>query len=298
MVIAGYLLLAPPVFVLGPLGVTLLATRPQSAREWVWLLFTIAGISLAVASRGDLPSQIVLSGAVFGSGAYLIATLVRPAPLFQRASVAVAVAVVATVAWCYSLGIGFATLQNQVAADLRAAATEMMKVTFTDPAATSEYREMIKGLVNWAPQIGALYPGHLVLLGLAGLGLSGLLYHHIASRPIAPPPGRFRDFRFNDHLIWGAIFTLALLVVPLPPGMHLIARNGLLVWGGLYAIRGVAVTSSYLAVMTVPIQVLLTLIALFMQPFTTGGLLALGLADTWLDVRRRMPPPIPGGAKS
>jgi hypothetical protein len=41
--------------------------------------------------------------------------------------------------------------------------------------------------------------------------------------------------------------------------------------------------------------VLLVVGALFLFPFAVGGLTLLGLADTWLDFRRRVKPPSPGG---
>ena len=37
------------------------------------------------------------------------------------------------------------------------------------------------------------------------------------------PSGRFREFRFNDHLVWGAIFTLGMVLVPLPSPVAVIA---------------------------------------------------------------------------
>ena len=39
----------------------------------------------------------------------------------------------------------------------------------------------------------------------------------------------------------------------------------------------------------------LALIAMFLLPFVVGGLTLLGLADTWLDFRRRLATPATGG---
>jgi hypothetical protein len=39
----------------------------------------------------------------------------------------------------------------------------------------------------------------------------------------------------------------------------------------------------------------LTLVALFLSPFAVSGLALLGLADSWLDFRRRAAPPPTGG---
>jgi len=39
----------------------------------------------------------------------------------------------------------------------------------------------------------------------------------------------------------------------------------------------------------------LTLVAMLVLPFVVGGLTLLGLADTWLDFRRRLSTPATGG---
>jgi hypothetical protein len=61
-----------------------------------------------------------------------------------------------------------------------------------------------------------------------------------------------------------------------------------MVWGFLYAVRGLAVFS--VGSRRVPGHVIatLTLLAMFLLPFVFGGLTLLGLADTWLDFRRRL----------
>jgi hypothetical protein len=47
--------------------------------------------------------------------------------------------------------------------------------------------------------------------------------------------------------------------------------------------------------MRAPVRVMLVVGALFLLPFAVGGLALLGLADIWLDFRRRMAPPTSGG---
>jgi hypothetical protein len=43
--------------------------------------------------------------------------------------------------------------------------------------------------------------------------------------------------------------------------------------------------------------VVLAIVAMFLLPFLVGGLTLLGLADTWLDFRRRLATPTAGGFK-
>jgi hypothetical protein len=67
-----------------------------------------------------------------------------------------------------------------------------------------------------------------------------------------------------------------------------LGSNLLLVWSVLYAARGLAVFSA--GSQRVPALVIATLsvVAMFLLPFVLGGLTLLGLADTWLDFRRRL----------
>ena len=76
---------------------------------------------------------------------------------------------------------------------------------------------------------------------------------------------------------------------------RLAGANLLLVWGGLYAARGLAVFSAGSARVPTPVVATLAFISLFLLPFVVGGLLLLGLADTWLDFRRRLATPSTGG---
>ena len=60
---------------------------------------------------------------------------------------------------------------------------------------------------------------------------------------------------------------------------------------GIYGARGLAVARTLLLRMAPFLTPLLCLIALPVLPLPLSGLVILGVADTWLDLRRRMPPP-------
>jgi hypothetical protein len=143
-------------------------------------------------------------------------------------------------------------------------------------------------LTQMVRTIGAFYPALFFLAALAGLRLAWSWYHRIVARPIGPAPAPFAAFRFNDQLIWGWVAGLALCVLPLSPGWRALGGNLLLVWSALYAARGLAVFSA--GSQRVPRTVIATLsvVAMFLLPFVLGGLTLLGLADTWLDFRRRL----------
>jgi hypothetical protein len=65
----------------------------------------------------------------------------------------------------------------------------------------------------------------------------------------------------------------------------------------LYAARGLAVVLTQAGGIAGPVGAVLGIIAVFLLPFVVGGLTLLGLADTWLDFRRRLSTPSTGGFK-
>src|SRR3954464_6755118 len=143
--------------------------------------------------------------------------------------------------------------------------------------------------------VSQLYPGLLAIAAVAGLRLAWAWYHRLALRPLGPPPAPFRSFSFSDQLVWAWVAALALTLVPVPEPWRLAGANLLLVLVVLYASRGLAVFLTQSGRVAGPVGGVLLLIAMFLLPFVVGGLTLLGLADTWLDFRRRSSTPTTGG---
>ena len=136
---------------------------------------------------------------------------------------------------------------------------------------------------NTAP----LVPGLIALESLAALALGWSIYHRLSRVPLGPKLSPLVDFRFNDQLIWGLAVGLTLCLLPAFGEGRTAGFNLLIFFGGLYLIRGLAVLSwiargryAFMFVLSLfPVTLLLL-----------GGIaLALGLGDTWLDLRRRPP---------
>ena len=162
--------------------------------------------------------------------------------------------------------------------------------TAPDPATLESLRSVGGALVQFSPY----FPGVLALVLFGGLCLAAVLAPRIAGRSVTPAAGPFRDFRFDDHLVWlvvaglaGVLFAAATPVAG--PSASLLAFGC-----GLYALRGAAVLSTTLQRAPRVFVGMLVVGSLFLFPFALGGLTLLGLADTWLDFRRRQPS-IPGG---
>jgi hypothetical protein len=289
-VLAGFLLLAPPLYLLGPFALLTLLSRPRSVREILFLALAGAGIAAALSGNLDLGSQILRASALVLAGVFALLNLRPRGPVFPRALAAVALTGLGLCLWAWAHGIHWQMVQQAFTDMLRTSYRAMADMAGPDPKSRQEVQNFVQQFVEAAPDIARAMPGLLALEGLAGLLLAWRWHHRIAGTPLGVAPAPFREFRFNDHFVWGAIFTLGLLLVPLPPAVTAVAINLLIVWMGLYAMRGLAIVSTILAAAPGPLKLLAAGLALLLLPLALGACLALGLADVWLNVRGRFVP--------
>jgi hypothetical protein len=289
--LAGYLLLAPPVFVFGPLAGLLLLSRPATAREWVWLLAGGAWSALWLQQIGGLGAQVTRAAAVLLCGAFLVLTLWQPSNAVGRAVAATAAAGTGLGLWMWRLGIGWSRLVTGVDQELSTYETAL-RDQWRNAGAPQELITQAGALMH---SVSQLYPALLALAGIAGLRLAWSWYHRLAVHPLGAPPAPFRTFGFNDQLVWGWVAAGALALAPVPEPWRLGGANLILVLGVLYAARGLAVVVTQAGGVAGPVAAVLGFIAIFLLPFVVGGLTLLGLADTWLDFRRRLATPSTGG---
>jgi hypothetical protein len=289
LLFAGYLLVAPPMFVFGPLVGLLLLSRPATLREWVWVAAATSWSLLWLSEAGGLSGQFVRAAAVLVSGSYLALTVWRPSNQLSRCLVATAGAGIALGGWMIGLGVRWTELRQSIQLDL----AEIDRLARAQWSGMSGATEALADLAGMADTLSLLYPGLLALAAIAGLRLAWSWYHRIAERPIGPAPAPFAAFSFNDQMVWGLVIGVALLLLPLP-GVRVIGDNLVLVWAALYAVRGMAVFAAIAGRVPAPVLVALAAVTLLLLPFVLGGLTLLGLADTWLDFRRRLTP-VTGG---
>lgn len=289
LLFAGYLLVAPPMFVFGPLVGLLLLSRPATLREWVWVAAATSWSLLWLSEAGGLSGQFVRAAAVLVSGSYLALTVWRPSNQLSRCLAATAGAGIALGGWMIGLGVRWTELRQSIQLDL----AEIDRLARAQWSGMSGATEALADLAGMADTLSMLYPGLLALAAIAGLRLAWSWYHRIAERPIGPAPAPFAAFSFNDQMVWGLVIGVALLLLPLP-GVRVIGDNLVLVWAALYAVRGMAVFAAIAGRVPAPVLVALAAVTLLLLPFVLGGLTLLGLADTWLDFRRRLTP-VTGG---
>ncbi len=282
-----YVVLAPSIFLLGPLLLLLLVSGPRALREWVWISASALGLSVwAQTGSDDLPVRMLQAAGVLFSGAMGASALAWPSTVSPLARLGAAVTFMAggVAVWAAVLGIGVADVTGAIAAQTVAMATLLLQ---GNPSPSPEIRGLLESVIQTAPASARLAPGVLVLAALAGGGLAWTWYHRVAVTPRGRPPRAYAEFRFDDRLVWGAIITLAVVLAPVPDRWNWLGGNLLLVWIGLYVFRGGAVLWSLVRRAPVFVRLALLLGGILLLPFASGGLLALGLADTWVDLRQR-----------
>jgi predicted membrane protein DUF2232 len=287
LVVIGYILLAPPVFLFGPLAGLLLLSRPGTVREWLWL-FAAAGLSVMWLNQpGGLATQFARAAAVLVAGTFLALTVWRPSGQFSRVLVAVALAGAALVGWMWHFDIGWSQIQRALEHDLWTSNRELI-TRLGQAASRSSGQEVLDQMSAIVHTMASFYPALLTLASVAGLTLAWRWHHRIARHPLGASPAPFTAFHFSDQLVWGWVVGLGLCLLSLPAPWQAIGVNLLMVWAVLYAVRGLAVFSAGSQRVPGPVMATLTLVAMFLLPFVLGGLTLLGLADTWLDFRRRL----------
>jgi hypothetical protein len=91
-------------------------------------------------------------------------------------------------------------------------------------------------------------------------------------------------------LVWCALWPGAEGV----RGLETLATNVLVVMFSLYALRGAAIFRASTGRPSAVGVALYSVLAILMFAFVASGLMVLGLADTWLDFRRRLAAPTGG----
>ena len=299
---AGFVIGGPPdatLFLAGPLLLLLAVSRPQHQREWFWMIAAAVASGLMFRGSPSLVEQTSRSAAALFAGAFLVGTLLEIESLSSRLLLAAGAAGGATVAWFAHLGIRFGGLRTALMAEVWTSYRTMfpeLPPTPIDGATLAGMSESARGalparLSANTQAIGDLYPGALVIAALVGGWLAWGWYHRIATRPLGSSPRPFSELRFNDHLVWLLISSLAVTLFRAPGATALVASNLLFVLGALYWARGLAITRYAMSRLAAPPLFKIAVTAFLVLPLAFGGWLLMGVADTWLDIRRRLQPP-------
>ena len=299
MLVLVFALFAPGSFVLGPLAGLLLVARPVSRLAWGWLAIAVLWTAGWLSRTDELTGQFARAFVVVLIGAWLVLLVIRPGRAVQRSLLAVGVALAVTFGWLVALGFQWGDLEA-------AAARALSDVLLTQAHAIeklgggSDLGATMLDVAGQARAMARLFPAGIALAALAGLALAWRGHFWLSSRPLGPVPAPFSAFTFSDQVIWLLVAALALVLIPADPWLEPVQQLGtnlLLVVTALYVVRGAAVLRATAGRVSTPFALVAFLVAVLMFVFVAGGLSLLGVADTWLDFRRRAAP-ANGGVKS
>lgn len=287
-----------PVFFLGPLALLLLASRPRTLREWCWIAVCLGAVAAWFQLPDSLGERTVRAAAVFFVGGFVSLSAAGVRSLFVRAMVATALAAVAVTTWFAVYHLSFAALQSEIVNQAWDASHQIWTTLPAAPPTGSSDLMVEAAPADFAHQLGAavammatLAPALLALVALLGAWLASTWYGRIARTPITAPPPPLAEFRFNDHLVWLLLLFVGMALVHTSDNVHLVTQNVLVVVLAMYWLRGLAVIRAALRRASPFVIGILVLIMFPMLAFVLVGLTLLGVADTWLDFRRRLAPP-------
>ncbi len=279
-----------------PLAALLLLSRPASRRELVAALVA-AGFSLWwLFGQGTVADQVVRAATLIAALTFALATRYTRGTLTHRVLLSVLAASLGLAVWFILEGWSWSAVSWWV--ERRASfGARLVLGRIWNPEAPigtplpSAPRDLALWLEEGIRVLADNYGAIAALQLMAALVLALALYGRIARAPWGLPPGRFRDFRFTEHLGWVGVVSLTVLLVPKLAAAKVAAVNLLIVTGVLYALRGAAVTVFGLGLLGGTgtwAAALLGLAVVFLLPLIAAGAIVLGVIDASFDLRSRL----------
>ena len=268
----------------------------RAALALIWLALSVWILVLPAGPSGSPYDQMtrgwtILLAASFGLVSLWSATV----PFFARALAAIALATGVGFLIALAAPSGIARFHHAAGEEFtRRASTSIDRIQ--ESMDTPEWKQLaakLPGLDTWNDDSEAmmraipdhsasLLPSLLALESLAALALGWGIHQRLSAVKIGPPLGPLVEFRFNDQLIWAVAVGATLWVLPAFADGRNAGLNLLLFFGALYLLRGLGV----LTWISKGRYAFIVILSLIPQVFIVVTL-ALGLGDTWLDLRRR-----------
>jgi hypothetical protein len=268
----------------------------RAALAVIWIAFSIWILLQPAGPPGTQYDQMARGWAILLAASFgLVSLWSTTVPFFSRALVAVGMATGIGFLMALSSPSGIARFEHAAGEEL----TRRVSITIeklNEGMDTPEWRGLaakVPALDTWnedsetimraiPARAASLLPALLALESLAALALGWGLYRRLSPVQIGPPLSPLTEFRFNDQLVWGLAVGGTLCLLPAFEGGRNAGYNLLLFFGTLYLVRGIGV----LAWIARGRYAFIVILGLIPQVFLIVTL-ALGLGDTWLDLRRR-----------
>ncbi len=230
---------------------------------------------------------------VLVGGWFVAVTMARPGlPLVQRSLLSVGGAAAWAAGTLLFLG-GWEVAQSRIQARLDAGATATLDLLGGRLEGTGDGvgQAFADAVVRTAELQGLVFPALLALATLAALGVAWWLHLRLAAgtdRGLGP----LRLFRFPDVWIWALVGGLALVALAgWTEGWGRVGTNLIVFMAGLYVLRGLGVALFLTGGVSLMGGILVGVAAILAPPLLLAGAMALGVGDSWFDLRSRRSPP-------
>jgi hypothetical protein len=263
-----------------PLALMLVALAP---RRPVWVLVGVAGLVLLLTGPRSLLLDFGRGWALIVGAWFVIAGAVMEGPSFVGRGLVAVMGAVATIA---GFGAVVPDALGGVDRAVRARIQDGLGTVLQLPALQAR-PGLLDAIERGAEVQALLYPAMLALSSLAALGVAWWLFRRLTVRE-SDGLGPLREFRFSDGLVWALIAGILLLLLPIGGLAEQAGSNLLAFVALLYALRGIAVLLVIGGGVPGPLGwVVVVLVGLLLYPIVMLAMFAVGLSDTWLDLRTR-----------
>ncbi len=223
--------------------------------------------------------------AIVLGGSFAAVTLARPGvPFLERGLTALGGTVLWTSIVVAAFG-GWSALDAEVRARIDAGAASTLDLVAGMSGGESE--GLLEAVERAVEAQHFLFPSLVALSSLAALGV--VWWTHVrVQRGSSGGLGSIRAFTFPDAMIWLLIAGI-ILVIGVGGGEAWVraGANLLVFMAGLYALRGAGVVLFVTGGLSVPALILTAVAAILAPPVLLGGAMAVGIGDTWFDLRER-----------
>lgn len=282
-----FAVLSPGLLIFLPLSILLVALPP---RKPIAVIFGagLAVLGLMGSGPGVGPIWYIERGWVLILGAwFVISSFALPKEaFFPRALAALTAAGLTALLILLLVPEGGSVLDWVVTRRIEMTASAAAAV-WSEASVSTEWAEQFRSAITRFAEIQILlYPALIALESLAALGVAWWAYRRLVLRD-RQPLGRFREFRFEDHLVWMVIAGILLVLLPLGEVAVRTGSNILAFMGALYALRGAAILLVVFGLKGIGGVVIATLVTLFLYPIVLMTAILVGISDTWIDLRAR-----------
>jgi len=268
----------------------------RAALAVIWIALSVWMLLQPAGPPGTQYDQMARGWAVLLAASFgLVSLWSTTMPFFSRALFSIGLAAGIGFLIALSSPSGIARFQHAAEEELtRRASSTIARIE--DGRSTPEWQSLVARVPEldplyddsetrmraMPPLVAALLPALVALESLAALALGWGAYRRLSPVQIGPALSPLTEFTFNDQLVWGLAVGATLCLLPAYEQGRNAGYNLLLFFGALYLVRGVGI----LAWMAKGRYVYVVILSLLPQVFVIVTL-ALGLGDTWLDLRKR-----------